>query len=149
MAVKCEICGKEFKNERALNIHMGRSHGGKVKGNASDPKKSTKAGKATRAGGSGGQFVCPVCGRSFGMAMHLARHMKATHGKKLRRKVKKTTKTKVAAKRTRLVSTATTGLPKRFKVDALTIDELLAVKKVVDNRLKNIVQKVKAIKFGK
>ena len=68
MAVKCEICGKEFKNERALNIHMGRSHGGKVKGNASDPKKSTKAGKATRSGGSGGQFVCPVCGRSFGMA---------------------------------------------------------------------------------
>lgn len=63
-SVKCPQCGKEFRSEQALKIHVGRMHGAKRKG-----KK-----RATRAA-----VNCEICGRPFRMSMHLARHMKAAH----------------------------------------------------------------------
>jgi len=146
MAVKCNICGKEFKSERALNIHVGRMH------QSSTKKKSTqtKFSRLNSLSTSGGKFICPVCGRSFGMAMHLARHMKAIHGKKLRKRVKTVAKTKSIRKRTRRPAPITAPkLPKSFRINSLSIDELLAAKRAIDNRLKSIVQKIRAIKIGR
>lgn len=146
MAMKCNICGREFKNERALNIHLGRMHGSKKKKDTGPTKSSdTSNPKAV-----GGKFICPVCGRSFGMAMHLARHMTAIHGKTLRKRAKTTAKSKAVRKRTRkLASTTTSKLPKGLRISSLSVDELLAAKKAIDNQLKSIVQKIRAIKIGK
>ena len=145
MAIKCNICGKEFKNERALNIHLGRMHGSKKKGTGLTKSSDTSNLKAV-----GGKFICPICGRSFGMAMHLARHMTAIHGKTLRKRAKTTAKTKVVRKRARrLASTTAPKLPKGLRISSLSVDELLAAKKAIDNQLKSIAQKIRAIKIGK
>ena len=145
MVMKCNICGKEFKNERALNIHLGRMHGGKKKGAGPTKSSDTDNLKAV-----GGKFICPVCGRSFGMAMHLARHMTAIHGKTLKKRTKTTAKTKAVRKRIRKsASTTAPKLLKGLQISSLSVDELLAAKKAIDNQLKIIAQKIRSIKIGK
>ncbi len=130
MAVfKCEKCGREFKNERALKVHIGMAHKDKRKGK----KKAPRAGK----------FACKVCGRSFGMAMHLARHVTAAHGTKRRQAV---TKVRRYVRGQRALG-ATAGVPGGLNVDALSIDQLLDVKKAVDARLNNIAQKMRQLKL--
>ena len=123
---KCEKCGREFKNDRALKVHIGMAH--------KDKRKSKK--KAARTLRKG-KFVCKVCGRSFRMAMHLARHMTAAHGKKRRKAVKKT----------RRVVRVTAGVPRGLKVNTLSIDQLLAVKKAVDAQLNSIARKMRQVKL--
>ena len=146
MAMKCNICGKEFKNERALNIHIGRMHRSKKKKGTS----LTKSSDTSNLKAVGGKFICPICGRSFGMAMHLARHMTAIHGKTSRKRAKTTGKTKVVRKRARrLASTTALKLPKGLRISSLSVDELLAAKKAIDNQLRSIAQKIRAIKIGK
>ncbi len=129
---KCEKCGREFKNDRALKVHIGMAHGSKR-------KSKVKAARAPRKG----KFVCKVCGRSFKMAMHLARHMTSAHGKKRRKAVKKARRVVSGRKVVRI----TAGVPKGLKVDALSIDQLLAVKKAVDARLSSIAQKMRYLKL--
>jgi len=51
------------------------------------------------------EFKCKKCGRTFGMAAHLARHTNAAHGRKKKKVVAKTTK-KSSAKKKRKVKTA-------------------------------------------
>ena len=123
---KCEKCDREFKNERALKVHVGMVHGSKRKAKKKAPRASRK-----------GKFTCKVCGRSFKMAMHLARHMTAAHGKKRRKTVKKA----------RRVVRAAADVPRGLNVDALSIDQLLAVKKAVDARLNSIAQKMRQLKL--
>jgi len=131
---KCEICGREFKNDRALKVHIGMAHGSKRKG-----KKKT-----SRASSRIGKFTCDVCGRSFKMAMHLARHVAAAHGIKRRKAVRKT-RSVVRGQRALI---ATAGVPRGLNVDALSIDQLLAVKRAVDARLNGIAQKMRQQKLG-
>ncbi len=121
-AFKCEKCDREFKNDRALKVHVGMAHKDKRKGK----KKAPRAGK----------FVCKVCGRSFGMAMHLARHVTAAHGTKHRREV-----------RGKKAFGAAAGVPRGLDVGALSIDQLLDVKKAVDARLIGIAQKMRYLKL--
>jgi hypothetical protein len=64
--VKCEQCGKESGGEHGPKIHGGREHAGKA-------KAKRGRGKA----GAGG--ACTICGRSFTVAMHLARQVAAAH----------------------------------------------------------------------
>ncbi|MDY7010176.1 MAG: C2H2-type zinc finger protein [Planctomycetota bacterium] len=131
---KCDKCGREFKNDRALKVHIGMAHGSKRKG-----KKKTQ-----RASSRIGKFTCDICGRSFKMAMHLARHVKAAHGIKPRKVGRKTR----GGVRGRGAVGAPAGVPKGLNVDALSIDELLAVKKAVDTRLSGIAQKMRQLKLG-
>ena len=127
---KCEKCGREFKSDRALKVHIGMAHGSKSKTRRKSKKKAARTPRK-------GKFVCKVCGRSFKMAMHLARHMTAAHGKKRRKAVKKT----------RRVVRVTAGVPRGLKVDTLSIDQLLAVKKAVDTRLSGIARKMRQVKL--
>lgn len=129
--VKCEKCGKEFQNERGLRVHMGIAH-------SSKPKAKRKVGKGK------GKYTCRICGRSFKMAMHLARHMSVTHGKKAQKKVKKTQRRVVRKRKTAAV---TVGVPRGINVNALSIDQLLAMKKAVDGRLIIIARKMRQIKL--
>ena len=74
MAVKkCEQCGRVFKNDLALKIHIGRRH--------STTAKAKKAGKKAQPAKASllASTTCSLCGRSFGMPIHLARHMAAAH----------------------------------------------------------------------
>ena len=73
--LKCEQCGREFKNELALKIHIGRQHGSKAKA-----KKAAKKAQPTKASPLA-STTCRLCGRSFGMPAYLARHMAACHGR--------------------------------------------------------------------
>ncbi|MCD4698974.1 MAG: C2H2-type zinc finger protein, partial [Phycisphaerae bacterium] len=90
-----------------------------------------------------GKFTCDVCGRSFKMAMHLARHVAAAHGTK-RRKVVRKTRSVVRGQRALI---ATAGVPGGMDVDTLSIDQILAVKKAVDARLNSIAQKMRQLKL--
>ena len=69
--VKCEKCGKEFKSDFGLKIHVGRQHGSKP--------KARKAGKKAKRAKATVKIKCNICGRSFGMPAHLARHTAASH----------------------------------------------------------------------
>ena len=125
----CEKCGREFKNDRALKVHVGMAHKDKRRGK----KKAPRAGKLS----------CEVCGRSFGMAMHLARHVTAAHGTKHRKaggKVRRYVRGQRAFG-------AAAGVPGGLNVDALSIDQLLDVKKAVDARLGSIAQKMRYLKL--
>ena len=142
---KCKKCDKKFGSERALKIHIGMAHGGKKKVRRKAKKKAgrPKAAKARRKGRKG-KFVCKVCGRSFKMAMHLARHMTAAHGKTKRRKVIKKARRRRAVGRPRAAKAAA---PAGVKVSALSIDQLLAIKGAVDARLKGLARKMRLAKI--
>lgn len=130
--VKCEKCGKEFGGEHALKVHLGLRHGAKRK--AARPRaKAKRQGKAAK-GPRKGKFVCPICGRSFKMALHLARHRAATHG--IRRRTKKAVG---GPARGATKARASSGI----EVDALPVDQLLALKREVDARLAEIVQQMR------
>lgn len=130
---KCDKCDREFKNDRALKVHIGMAHGDKRKG-----KKKT-----SRASSRVGKFACDTCGRSFRMAMHLARHVTAAHGTKPRKAVRKTR----SPVRSQRALSATSGIQGSLDVEALSIDQLLAVKKAVDARLNGIAQKMRQLKL--
>jgi len=130
--VKCKKCGKEFGTEHALKVHMGLQHGAKRKAGRRGAKarRQSKVAKGPRKG----KFVCPTCGRSFKMAPHLARHQAAMHG--IRRRTKKA----VGGRARGVVrARASSGI----EVDALPVDQLLALKREVDARLTEIVQQMR------
>ena len=122
--VKCEQCGREFKNDLALKIHVGRLH-------SSKPKAKNGRKKAAPAGGT----TCKICGRSFKLPLHLGRHMAASH-----KKVKRAKRARgvVAPRAPR---TARTGLG--VDVSTLTVDQLLGLKTAVDARLSEIVRRMR------
>ena len=127
--LKCEKCGKEFKNDLALRIHVGKQHGkqGKAKTARKKARRSAK-----------GAFVCETCGRRFRLAAHLGRHAAAAHGKaKKARKVGKSGGQPVVPR----------GAPAGPDVRSLSVDQLLALKKQVDDRLRDIVRRMRAARI--
>ena len=64
--VRCERRGKESGTEHGLKIHVGREHG-----DAAEAKRGRRKAPAGVA--------CTICGRSLKAAIHLARHMAASH----------------------------------------------------------------------
>jgi hypothetical protein len=128
MSVICEKCGKEFKHEMALKIHMGRAH-------------KVAATKSAAAPAPRGEMTCAICGRSFHLAAHLGRHMAAAHKKG-----------KSAKRGRRMVRAAAPAAPARqsrgISVDVtdLTVDQLLALKSAVDIRLGAIVRRMRQAK---
>jgi len=122
--VKCEQCDREFKNDLALKIHVGRLH-------SSKPKAKRGRRKAAPAGG----ITCKICGRSFKLPLHLGRHMAASHKKAKRAKRAR----RVVAPRARRTPRADTGVD----VTTLTVDQLLGLKTAVDARLTEIVRRMR------
>jgi hypothetical protein len=127
--LKCEKCGKELKNDLALKIHVGRMHAEGKKA-AVAPKKRGRPAKAAK-----GAIVCSICGRSFNLAAHLARHASAAHGK-----ARKVRGTRRAAGRKVVLRAAPVGP----EVRSLTVDQLIALKHEVDGRLAEIVKMMRA-----
>ena len=132
---RCDKCGKEFGSEHALRIHIGRQHGAIRKAGASG-RTVRRYGK-TRRGAPIGRFVCGACGRTFRLAMHLARHATATHG--LARGGRRPGRLAGRGAGLRSVSG-------RFDVRSLTVDRLLALKQAVDVRLADIVRQMRRAK---
>ncbi len=128
MAFKCERCGKEFDSEHGLKIHVGRAHGRK--------RRTTK--KARAKAGRKGKFVCAACGRSFKMAMHLARHRTAAHGA-----VGKAARARKRAARRAVRRAGRAASVAGLNIGALTVDQLLALKNAVDGRLTDIAAQLK------
>jgi uncharacterized C2H2 Zn-finger protein len=124
---QCEKCGREFKTEHALKIHVGRTHGA---GKAKKAKAARKAGK----------LACPECGRTFGLAMHLARHRSAAHGAGLRgkpgRKPGRRLGRKPGPKPGRKAAA-------RSPLAQLTIDDLLTLRSQIDARLADIARQMR------
>jgi hypothetical protein len=140
MALKCEQCGKEFKNDLALKIHIGRKHAGKA-------KAATKK-VATQKVAPAGETTCKICGRTFAMPLHLGRHMSATHAKaKAAAPAKRGRRKAAAAPRTPAArGTASAGLS--ASVRELTIDQLIGLKEAVDARLAEIVRFMRQAKVS-
>jgi len=130
--VKCEKCGSEFKSEHALKVHVGLQHSGK-RNTVRRRKKASGRKRAARATRKG-KFVCSVCGRSFKMAAHLARHRSAGHSRAKRKK---------AVRRAAGRAGASSGV----NVNALSVRQLLALKREVDVRLSDIVQQMRKAKI--
>jgi hypothetical protein len=122
--VKCEKCGKEFGGEHALKVHVGKVHGSGKK------KVARRARKARRTGGRRRGLVCETCGRRFALAMHLARHRTAAHGKAGRRGGG------------RRAGRASTGVA----VESLSVEQLLNLKSQVDDRLRQIAHQMRSAK---
>jgi len=150
MDTKCETCGKEFKSAHALKIHTARAHAEKKA--STDPKPAKKSKGKAKAKKTGGKaaFVCEICGKTFGMAMHLARHMighrkvakSETAKPRKARKVAKSVKPAKPARRQAAVAVASSGVDVR----AMSVDQLLSLKSEVDARLADIVKQMRAAK---
>jgi DNA-directed RNA polymerase subunit RPC12/RpoP len=126
MDSKCAQCGKEFPTAHGLVVHTALTHSAK---SAAKAKTARKAGRP--AGKGKGKYVCDTCGRTFGMGMHLARHVYASHqGAR-----------KAGPKAGRAVAGADS-----IVVADLSIDALLALKQEVDQRLAVIARKMKQAK---
>ena len=148
--LKCETCGREFKSDRALKVHIGMAHA--VKPNGIDLKPAKKKKRKTKVKKVGGKatFACELCGKTFGMAAHLARHMighrnaaKAETAKP--RKARKTAKSaKPARRQAAAVAAPVTAASSGIDVRALTVDQLLSLKSDVDARLADIVKQMRA-----
>jgi len=125
--VKCEQCDREFKNDLALKIHVGRLH-------SSKPKAKRGRKKSAPAGG----ITCKICGRSFKLPLHLGRHMSVAHRTGGKRKI---------ARRVRM-SRGSGGarMPAGLDVSGLTVEQLLSLKTAVDARLAEIVGKMRKAK---
>jgi hypothetical protein len=118
--VKCEQCDREFKNDLALKIHVGRLH-------SSKPKAKRGRKKAAPAGG----ITCKICGRSFKLPLHLGRHVSVAHRTGGKRKIAR-----------RLRRRGRRRMPAGLDVSGLTVEQLLSLKTAVDGRLGQIVQKL-------
>jgi uncharacterized C2H2 Zn-finger protein len=138
--VQCAQCGKEFKNDLAMKIHVGRQHGSKAKAKAKTKSASKKVAPA-------GNTTCDICGRTFALPLHLGRHVAATHGKG------KAPKAAKPAKRGRRAARAVAA-PARIvgaadaEVRTLTVDQLIALKEAVDGRLAEIVRFMRQAKVN-
>ena len=133
--VKCEQCGKEFKNDLAMKIHVGRQHGGKAKVKAA-ARKATPAGETT----------CSICGRTFALPLHLGRHVAATHGKAKAAKPAKRAKRAVRAVAVPAPAEALASIS--AEVRSLSIDQLIGLKSAVDARLAEIVRFIRQAKVS-
>lgn len=140
---QCEKCGRQFETDHAVKVHMGRSHG------------SGKARKAKAARGKAGKLTCPECGRSFALAMHLARHRSAAHGAtsvrlgrkpgpKPGRKPGRRLGRKPGPKPGRKAALAAGG-----PLAQMSIDKLLALRTQIDARLADVARQMRKanIKF--
>ena len=134
--VKCEQCGNEFESEQALEIHKGQAHGAKPK--VAKRRKARRAGAVASA--AKGAAVCDICGRSFKLVAHLARHKSTTHKTAVRRKPVRTAPARVVRR--------AAPKAKGVKVESLSIDELLSLKSAVDARLADIVQMMRKAKVN-
>jgi len=133
--VKCPTCEKEFESEHALKIHIGRQHG---KGTAQKKARKKPAGRARAVpAAEKGKLICPDCGRSFRLPMHLARHRSVAHGS--RRQGKKVAATRGRPKTAR----RPVAPPPGVNVNSLTVDQLIALKKAVESRLADIVRRMR------
>jgi hypothetical protein len=141
----CDVCGREFKNELAVKIHKGLTHGDKAK--KAKGGKVAKAAAATAApvAAAKGGVTCDICGRSFKLPAHLGRHKSIAH-KAAARKVVAKPKAKRAkapvARRPATTSAAGT------EVADLSVDTLLALKSVIDARLAEIVTLMRKAKVN-
>lgn len=126
--VKCDLCGKEFKNDLAVKIHKGLAHG---KRKARVGRKAKVSKPAAAAPASKSAVTCDICGRSFKMAAHLARHKAASHKTAARTPTRKVVRRRTAVK----VAAPRVGVD----VAALSVDKLIALKTEVDARLAEIV----------
>ena len=144
----CEICGKECKGDRALKTHMTRMHSEKKVG--ADPKP-TKKSKGKSKGTKKATLACDVCGKTFGMAAHLARHKSAAHGEatkvKKGRKVARVVKVAKAVKAVRR-QVAASAPAVGIDVQAMSVDQLLTLKSEIDTRLADIVKQMRAAKVA-
>ena len=114
--LKCVHCGKQFQTDQGLKVHVGVVHGPKVK------KAPGKPGRPRKNG-----FACNICGKVFGMPMHLGRHMTFSHpGQKA----------------------AAAAAPQGVDVAAMTVDALLDLKDAVDSRLAAIAQRMRQANVG-
>jgi hypothetical protein len=120
--VKCEQCDREFKNDLALKIHVGRLHSRKPK---------AKRGRKRASVG----VTCKICGRSFKLPLHLGRHMAASH-KKVKRAKRARRVVAPRAPRTPRVGTS-------MDVNNLTVEQLLGLRTAVDARLAAIVRRMR------
>lgn len=127
---KCTQCGKAFPAEHSLKIHVGKMHQSKAEAKAAAKGGNGRKTRKTRKGATAaGQTTCGICGRSFGLPMHLARHITAKHGRGAR------------------AAQAWAGAPEiQVDVTGLNIDQLLALKQTLDARLVDIAQKMKRAK---
>jgi hypothetical protein len=136
--VQCAQCGREFKNDLAMKIHVGRLHGGMAKA-APAAKKAASAGKTT----------CDICGRTFALPLHLGRHVAATHRKG--KSVKVAAPAKRAKRAARAVAPpAPAGIVgvAEAEVRTLSVDQLIALKEAVDARLAEIVRYMRQAKVN-
>ena len=134
---QCEKCGREFRTDHALKIHVGRTHG------------AGKAGKKAKGARKAGKLACPDCGRTFGLAMHLARHQSAAHGS-----AAVSLKGKPGRKPGRRLGRKPGPKPglkaaARSPLAQLTIDDLLTLRAQIDARLADIGRQMRQanIKF--
>ena len=138
--VKCETCGKEFETAHAMKVHAGRAHGEKKVKAASKPKP-VKAAKGKAKATKKATLACDICGKTFSMAAHLARHKGAAHGAAKPKKARKIAKIAKIAKAAPAVSMG-------IDVRVLSVDQLLALKSEVDARLADIVKQMRAAKVA-
>lgn len=142
--VTCNQCGRQFKSNLALRIHLGKSHAGKALA-AKAPAAKAPAEKAEKAAPAGGN-TCSVCGRSFALAMHLGRHMKMSHGAgAAKRPVGRPRKAKGRVGRPRKQQAAPTETAISQAVAELSVDQLLQVKAAVDARLDTITKLLRQV----
>ena len=93
-------------------------------------KAGARLGAKASAKSAGGKYRCPKCGKSFGMAAHLGRHMTTIHGQL----------GKMASKRAQLRPALATGLAIRApardtSTHALPNDALIALRRRIDQEL--------------
>ena len=133
--MKCKLCGREFKNDFALKIHIGRLHGSKSK--AAKARAVKPAAKAA--------MTCSICGRSFGMPAHLARHVSASHARG-RRNVPPGN-ARPAARHAPARAVRGPSASAGARVLALTVDQLVDLKNALDARLAAIAQQLRKAKI--
>ena len=139
---KCEQCGREFMNDLALKIHVGRQHGSKAKPKAAR-KRGRKRAKATAA--PKGATTCMICGRSFKLPLHLGRHMAASHNKAKRgRPARRIAARRIGARRGPGRPKAVVGV----NVRNMPVDQLLSLKMAVDARLTEIARRMRQARVG-
>jgi len=144
--LKCETCGREFKSDRALKVHIGMAHAEKPAGIDLKPAKKKK-GKAKVAKKA---WTCDVCGKTFGMAAHLARHQSAHRevAKPEIAKPRKARKAKPGRRQSSAIVAPVAAASSGIDVRALTVDQLLSLKSDVDARLADIVKQMRAAKVA-